>query len=36
MELVLPAGTIDQIHGLSKNLHDAYERKLVVNADLTR
>ena len=36
MELVLPASTIDQIHNLSKDLHDAYEGKLEVNTDLTR
>ena len=36
MELVLSASTIDQIQGLSKNLHEAYEEKLVVNTDLTR
>lgn len=36
MELVLPASTVDQIQGLSKGLHEAYEDKLVVNPDLTR
>ncbi len=36
MDLVLSTSTKDQIQGLSKNLHDIYEEKLVVNKDLTR